>query len=61
MKRIGLLAVGLTFSGLLAVPGQSAEPAAALKFKMKSIDGKPVDFNKKYSGRVMLVVNLASR
>ncbi|HCK54293.1 MAG TPA: hypothetical protein DIC23_13830 [Planctomycetaceae bacterium] len=44
----------------MALPGQSAEPAAGLKFKMKSIDGKPVDF-KKYNGRVMLVVNLASQ
>ena len=61
MIRVGLLAVALAFSGLLAGPGQSAEPTAVLKFKMKSIDGKPVDFNKKYSGRVMLVVNLASQ
>ena len=60
MKRVMLLAAGLAFSGLLAVPGQSAEPDAALKFTMKSIDGKPVNF-KKYNGRVMLVVNLASR
>ncbi|GIS61682.1 MAG: hypothetical protein CM1200mP2_39070 [Planctomycetaceae bacterium] len=35
-------------------------PPASLKFKMKSIDGKPVDM-KKYNGRVMLVVNLASQ
>ncbi len=60
MKRVGLLALGLAYCGLLAVPGQSAEPAAGLKFTMKSIDGKPVNF-KKYNGRVMLVVNLASR
>ena len=45
---------------MLAVPGQTAEPPASLKFKMKSIDGKPVDM-KKYNGRVMLVVNLASQ
>ena len=61
MSQFGLLAVGLAFSGMLVVPGQTAEPPPLLKFKMKSIDGKPVDFNKKYSGRVMLVVNLASQ
>jgi len=60
MRQVGLLAAGLVFSGLMALPGQSAEPVAGLIFKMKSIDGKPVDF-KKYNGRVMLVVNLASQ
>ena len=60
MRQLGLLAVGLAFSGMPAVPGQTAEPPPLLKFKMKSIDGKPVDF-KKYNGRVMLVVNLASQ
>ena len=43
-----------------AVPGHTAEPPASLIFKMKSIDGKPGDM-KKYNGRVMLVVNLASQ
>ena len=33
---------------------------AALKFKMKNIDGKEVDLSK-YKGRVLLVVNLASK
>ena len=42
MRQVGLLAAGLVFSGLMALPGQSA------------------DF-KKYNGRVMLVVNLASQ
>ena len=60
MRQFGLLAVGLAFSGMLAVPGQTAEPPPLLKFKMTSIDGKPVDM-KKYNGRVMLVVNLASQ
>ena len=32
----------------------------ALKFKMKNIDGKEVDLSK-YKGRVLLVVNLASK
>tara|TARA_B100000029_G_scaffold100580_1_gene90796 strand:- start:554 stop:733 length:180 start_codon:yes stop_codon:yes gene_type:complete len=59
MRRAGLFALGLAISGLAVMPGQAAEPGP-LKFKMKSIDGKPVDF-KKYNGRVMLVVNLASQ
>lgn len=33
---------------------------AALNFKMKSIDGKEVDLAKKYAGKVVLVVNVAS-
>ena len=60
MRRIGLLAVGLACSGMLAVPGQTAEPPASLKFKMKSIDGKVVDLAK-YQGKVVLIVNLASQ
>lgn len=34
---------------------------AALNFKMKSIDGKEVDLANQYKGRVVLVVNVASR
>ena len=60
MRRIGLLAVGLAFSGMLAVPGRTAEPPASLKFKMNAIDGKPGDM-KQYNGRAIPVVNLASQ
>lgn len=34
---------------------------AALNFKMKAIDGKDVDLAKKYAGKVVLVVNVASK
>src|SRR5262245_5367665 len=33
---------------------------AALNFKMKAIDGKEVDLAKKYAGKVVLLVNVAS-
>ncbi|HZL89625.1 MAG TPA: glutathione peroxidase [Pirellulaceae bacterium] len=34
---------------------------AALNFKMKAIDGKEVDLAKKYDGKVVLLVNVASK
>jgi glutathione peroxidase len=34
---------------------------AALNFKMKAIDGKEVDLAKKYEGKVVLLVNVASK
>ncbi len=34
---------------------------AALSFKMNSLDGKEVDLSKKYEGKVVLVVNVASK
>ncbi len=37
-----------------------ADTPAALKFKMKSLDGKEVDLGK-YQGKVVLVVNVASK
>ena len=37
------------------------QPASALKFKMKAIDGKEVDLAKKYDGKVVLLVNVASK
>jgi len=36
------------------------ETPTALKFKMKNIDGKEIELSK-YKGRVLLVVNLASK
>ncbi len=38
----------------------AADAPAALNFKAKDIDGKEVNLSK-YQGRVVLVVNLASR
>lgn len=36
------------------------KPVSALNFKMKAIDGKEVDLAKKYEGKVVLLVNVAS-
>lgn len=61
-KVIALLAV---LSIAVAVPAGAAEKGdkkvpAALNFKMKSLDGKDVDLSK-YQGKVVLIVNVASR
>jgi glutathione peroxidase len=46
---------------LTADLAQGAEKVApALDFKMKSLDGKPVDLSK-YQGKVVLIVNVASQ
>ncbi len=37
------------------------KPVSALNFTMKAIDGKEVDLAKKYDGKVVLVVNVASK
>jgi glutathione peroxidase len=54
----------LLLSGIVAVvlsaSGQATEPAKALSFSMKTIDGKPVELNK-YDGKVVLIVNVASK
>jgi glutathione peroxidase len=55
----------LTFSAAFGAdekPEPKAEKAvpAALKFKMKSLDGKEVDLSK-YHGKVVLMVNVASQ
>lgn len=51
--------------GCVAIAAQAAEKEskavpAALNFKMKSLDGKPVDLSK-YKGKVVLIVNVASQ
>lgn len=43
-----------------AIVASAADAPAALNFKAKDIDGKEVNLSK-YKGRVVLVVNLASR
>ena len=50
-------------AGILAMPAAMAAAAdtpAALNFKMKSLDGKDVDLGQ-YLGKVVLVVNVASK
>lgn len=42
--------------------GEEGETAApALKFSMKTLDGETVDLQKKYDGKVVLIVNVASQ
>ena len=63
MSRRQLLAgvVAMALVGSLAVvQSASADAPAALNFKMKNIAGKEVDLGQ-YKGKVMLVVNVASR
>jgi glutathione peroxidase len=62
-----ILALGLTaaaFAVGAAPRTQNAAPAAAapaaLKFKMKDIDGKEVDLSQ-YAGKVVVMVNVASK
>jgi len=38
-----------------------AAPASALSFTMNDIDGKPVNLAEKYKGKVVLIVNVASK
>ncbi len=62
-RLLPLLVVSLGFSILgLAVQAQEpAKPAPALSFTVKDIDGKSVDLAKTYQGKVLLVVNVASK
>tara|TARA_B100000683_G_C12217070_1_gene443327 strand:+ start:115 stop:297 length:183 start_codon:yes stop_codon:yes gene_type:complete len=59
LKRmfIGALAIVAMTTAIVV---NAADAPAALNFKAKDIDGKEVSLSK-YKGRVVLVVNLASR
>ena len=54
-----ILALGL-LSAETAADKPAAKAPAALNFKMKTIDGKQIALDKKYKGKVLLVVNVAS-
>lgn len=61
---LGLLGLSLPLGPADAGPGkekkgEKKKPKHALDFQVKDIDGKPVDL-KKYLGKVVLVVNVAS-
>ena len=47
-----------TALGLILTAGAMASD---IDFKMKTLDGKPVDLSERYKGKVLLVVNVASR
>lgn len=60
-----LLVLGGVFSGLSSVRAESSQQdpekvSPALKFKMKSIQGKDVELAK-YQGKVVMIVNVASQ
>ena len=61
VKFLALFGAGLLALTVSTVQADDkAETPAALKFKMKSIDGKVVDLAK-YQGKVVMIVNLASQ
>jgi glutathione peroxidase len=60
MKLSRLAVAGLLFVASLAIAGDK-KMTNALDFKMKDIDGKEVDLAKKYQGKVVLLVNVASK
>lgn len=59
---VGVLAVGRAGLAFEATATVDAEPqASALAVKMKTLDGKEVDLAKRYKGKVVLLVNVASK
>ncbi|MFM7741220.1 MAG: glutathione peroxidase, partial [Planctomycetota bacterium] len=61
MTKLLLIASLLLLAGIAkANELGNDDKSAALNFKMKSIDGKDIDLND-YKGKVVLVVNVASR
>lgn len=66
MKTQKTIAFALLALFVMALPVNAAEKAKkkavakALQFKMKSIDGKEVNLAK-YQGKVILIVNVASK
>lgn len=63
LRSLAPAAFALMAFALMALPALADEPAKAtgsvLDFKVKDIDGKPVDLAK-YKGEVLLIVNTAS-
>ena len=56
-KLIFSLALALVVA--LVLPAAAGESNSPLNYKMKSLDGKPVDLSQ-YKGKVVLIVNVAS-
>jgi len=62
-----LLVASLSLVGFAVQTGRGADepaksdPAPALNFEVKDIDGKPVNLAKAHKGKVLLVVNTASQ
>jgi glutathione peroxidase len=63
-RLVPLLIASLAMACFAVNAGQANEPtksAPALSFQVKDIDGKSVDLAKAYQGKVLLVVNTASK
>ncbi len=64
-RVLPLIVASLSFAVVcLAVQADEpakSEPAPALNFKVQDIDGKTVDLAKTYQGKVLMVVNTASK
>jgi glutathione peroxidase len=54
-----LKSLALAAAAVLAIAASPVGPQSAYQFNMKTIDGKPMPFDK-YKGKVLLVVNTAS-
>lgn len=52
---------GFVFACVSAIGLAASAVASDIDFKMKSLDGKEVDLAKTYQGKVLLVVNVASK
>jgi glutathione peroxidase len=60
LKFAFCLAAGAMVMMVASLSAAEKDAPAALSFKMKSLDGKDVDLSK-YQGKVVLIVNVASR
>ena len=57
MSRLATLLCGTLVGALAAV----SAPASDISFTVNTLEGKPVDLGKQYKGKVLLVVNVASK
>jgi glutathione peroxidase len=62
MLRSLLVLSLVTFTGIaVAAEPATTEKTSPLQVKMKTLDGKEVDLAEKYKGKVVLIVNVASK
>ena len=60
IAAFGLVALAIP-AGHAEGPTKPVGPTGVLDFPVKDIDGKPVELSKSYGGKVLLVVNTASK
>jgi glutathione peroxidase len=62
MMRLMMSGVALAVAAICALPVLAEEkPMSVLDFEVNTIDGDPVKLAEKYDGKVLLVVNVASK